>query len=168
MIAAGEVTVLAGGALRLNPPLCAPPAAPNEDPLDVLLRVFRENGCVLNETNGKPLLEAAGLTEAMFEALEPRLEAMMTAGQITRLGDAADSVRIEEPLCSGGPATDPSDPLIRMLRDNGCRLTEAEAKVLAPQYGTAFEALDNMADALMDSGRARGEGEVLILEGCGG
>lgn len=168
MIAAGEAE-LVGGNFELSAGLCDAATGATEPPpspkAEAVLEVFRAHGCVLTEAEGMPLLAAAGITEADMEALEGEFEALFDAGLLTRMGDDAGTIRLEEPLCSGADA---AAPLIRLLRDNGCRMTQDQAAPIVGGYGMTMETADEMADSLLDRGMARLEGEALVLTDCGG
>ncbi len=173
MLAAGEAS-LDGKDLLLSPQLCAatgaPPAPAMSAKMAAVVAVFNANGCLLTDANVLPLLAEAGVTEADIEAMEPEIGAMLETGLLTELDDAAKTVRLEPPLCTAGmtPAADPDEPLIRMLAENGCRLTQNAAGPLLPAYGLTMKTADAMADSLMDRGLAQAEGEELVLKDCAG
>lgn len=178
MIESGQFTELDDEAktVRLEPPLCtaAAPAPAISPKMALVVEVFRQNGCELDEENGMAALKAAGITEADMDAMDAEADALEALGLVTRLDDGTGRVRMQPPLCPGGAAApapasaDPAEPLIRMLRENGCRLTQDAAAGLVGGYGLSMEAADEMADSLLDRGLARVEGEALALVDCGG
>lgn len=177
MRAAGEAEVV-GDALTLSPELCggeavaAAPEVPEVSPtMAQVIAVFQEHGCTMTEEEGEPALAAAGISEEATDALGEEADALVEAGFML-MDEETMAITFTEPLCAGGPvreaAADPAEPLIRMLSENGCSLTQEAAGALMGDYGVTTLDLDEMADSLMDRGLARVEGEALVLEGCGG
>ncbi len=175
MILAGEGELI-DNEFHLAPGLCTgvvevTPVEPYVPPVSPLMArvigVFHANGCSMTEENGLPAFAAAGITEADLDTLQDESQMLSDAGLF--VFDAATSkITVMEPLCSnpvvGG---DPAQPLIDMLSDNGCALTQAAAGALIGDYGITMEAADEMADGLMDRGLAHTEGELLVLNDCG-
>lgn len=176
MILAGEGHLI-NNEFHLSPELCSgtaeitpvEPFVPSVSPLMAqVIAVFHANGCVMTEEQAMPAFAAAGLSETELDTLEGEGEALTDAGLFV-FDEATAAITVLEPLCSnpvvGG---DPAEPLISMLTENGCILTQEAAGELVADYGITMEAADEMADSLMDRGLARIEGESLVLEGCGG
>lgn len=175
MIAAGEGEI-AQSAFHLSSELCtgvaAEPPAPVIPPVSPLMgrviEVFHAHGCKMTEAVGLPAFLAAGITEDDLGTLSAESDALAEAGLMIR-DETTYTITIAEPLCSGAVvASDPEEPLIRMLTENGCALTQDEAAALVSDYGITMEAADEMADSLMDRGLARIDGERLVLNDCGG
>ena len=176
MFASGEAS-LVDNRFHLSPTLCsadaaAPPAAPPVPGVTPLMgrviAVFAANGCAMSEAQGMSRLAAAGITEDQLGTLRDETERLVAAGLIDR-NEETRTITIAAPLCQSPTVlSDPAEPLIRMLRENGCALTQDAAVPLMARYGLTMQTADEMADSLMDRGLARGEGERLVLEGCGG
>lgn len=181
MMAKGEAE-MQGDSFHLLPPLCTAtdaaeataPSTPAEVTLPPLspvmakiIDVFRANGCAMDEASGQPKLEAAGLTEDDLDSVGEESNALLEAG-LMGFDEATGVVTVLEPLCSGTAETvDPADPLIRMLSENGCSLTQDAAAALVSNYGITMGEADEMADSLMDRGLATVEGDKLTLANCG-
>lgn len=176
MILAGEGDLI-DNEFHLSPELCTgaaevTPVEPFVPPVSPLMarviEVFHANGCAMTEEQGLPAFAAAGITEEELDSLDSEGEMLSDAGFFV-FDEATAMITIMEPLCSnpvvGG---DPAQPLIDMLADNGCALTQDAAGALVGDYGITMEVADEMADSLMDRGLARIEGESLVLEGCEG
>lgn len=168
---------LIDNALHLSEALCtgsgavttdAEPVVPPVSPLMArVIEVFRANGCTMTEEVGLPAFLAAGITEDDLGTLTEESDALAAAGLMIR-DETTYSITIAEPLCSGATvASDPAEPLIRMLTENGCGLTEDEASGLVASYGITMDAAHEMAQGLMDRGLAREEGDKLVLLSCG-
>lgn len=175
MIAAGEAEEV-DGTLHLAPALClvpleavAEPAAPEVSPLMAqVIGVFKQNGCVLSDENGQAAMLAAGISEDQLDSLAEETDALVAAGLMVR-DEVAATVTINEPLCPGAVAgADPAEPLIQMLRANGCDLTIDEAEAALDDHGVSMPMLQDMAESLISRNLARGEGDLLILENCSG
>ena len=131
-----------------------------------VIEVFHAHGCTMDEATGMPALLAAGLTEEDLNTLSGESDDLVEAGLMIR-DEATFSITIAEPLCSRPMvASDPADGLIRMLRENGCVLTQDAAGGLVADYGMTMETAHEMADSLLDRGLARMEGEGLVLVNC--
>lgn len=175
MVLADEAELI-DNALHLSPALCsgaaevAPvePAIPPVSPLMAkVIEVFQAHGCTMDEAAGMPALMAAGLTEEDLDSLTDESDALVEVGLMIR-DETTYSISIVEPLCSGPvAASDPAEPLIQMLTENGCTLTPDAAGGLVANYGLTMETADEMADSLMDRGLARLEGDNLVLMNCG-
>lgn len=177
MVLAGEGEVI-DNAFQLSAALCAGEAGtvaeaegqaqvtlPVSPLMGRVIEVFRANGCAMTEDFGMPALLAAGITETELDSLEGETETLMEAGLMT-IDDTG--ITVSEPLCSNPVITDePSQPLIDMLADNGCALSQEAAAALVGGYGMTMEMADEMADDLMDRGLARIEGDNLVLSDCG-
>ena len=178
---AGEADVIEG-VLHLSPDLCSGAQIEGEAPTEAMVElppvsplmvqviaVFRDNGCSMTEAEGMPALTAAGISEDQLDSLNPEIEALMAAG-LVQIDDSEGRVTFADALCQGATASDdmadPAAPLIQMLSENGCALTQADAEPLLGEYGLTSVAADEMADSLMDRGLAVLEGEALVLQGC--
>ena len=172
MILAGEGELI-DNEFHLAPTLCTgvvevAPVEPYVPPVSPLMArvigVFHENGCTMTEDQGLPAFAAAGISEAELDTLQDESQMLSDDG----FDEATSRITVMEPLCSnpvvGG---DPAQPLIDMLSDNGCALTQAAAGALMGDYGITMETADEMADSLMDRGLAHVEGDLLVLNGCG-
>lgn len=176
MIQKGEAE-LVDNELHLSIGLCpidgpvAPvvPAVPSVSPLMArVIEVFHANGCTMDEDKGMPALLAAGITEAELETLDDETEALVEAGLMIQ-DEATFTITIAEPLCSGAIASaEPAEPLIRMLTEHGCALSQDEAAGLIAGYGITMDSAHEMAESLIERGLAREEGEKLLLANCGG
>ena len=175
MISKGEAEIV-DSALHLSSDLCAgsgamtvtEPAVPTVSPLMArVIEVFHANGCSLNEDKGLPAFLAAGITEDDLGTLSSESDALTETGMMIR-DETTSTITIAEPLCSNPVvALDPAEPLIRMLTENGCALTQDAASGLVADYGLTMERGDEMADSLMDRGLARVDGDTLVLLNCG-
>lgn len=174
MIAAGEAT-LEGNTLRIAPGLCqagaAPPPAFVPSPkMAVVIDVFRAQGCAIPTADTQALLTAAGITDADGAALEKESKLMIEAGLLTIPTEGDATVRMHPPLCLAAAATVPegaNGALVRMLSENGCRLTKDQAQGLIGGYGLTMETTIAAAKDLLSQGLAREEGGELVLIACG-
>lgn len=173
MIAAGEGEI-EESAFHLSSELCfgvaAEPPVPVIPPVSPLMgrviEVFHAHGCKMTEAVGLPAFLAAGITEDDLATLSAESDALAEAGLMIR-DEATYTITIAEPLCSGAVvASDPAEPLVRMLSENGCALTQDEAAALVAGYGISMEAAHQMAESLMEQGLAREDGNRLVLLGC--
>lgn len=143
------------------------PVVPPVSPLmGRVIEVFHAHGCTMTETEGMPALLAAGLTEDNLASLSDESDALTEAGLMIR-DETTYSITFIEPLCSAAKiATDPAEPLIRMLRDHGCRLSQDKAADQAADYGISMDRAHDMAESLMNRGLALEQGQDLVLLAC--
>ncbi len=147
--------------------LFAAPALAGPDIRALLVEAARQSDCAFTEDQAEVLFRPLGLGPS---DVSPVAQAMVAAGEATVEGNV---LRLSPALCAatGTPPAEPAEPaeaMIRMLRENGCRLTQDEARPLLGQYGLTMETADEVADSLMDRNLAREEGEALVLQDCPG
>ncbi len=65
--------------------------------------------------------------------------------------------------CAAHAQTDPAEYLANVIRDNGCRMTEAEAEEKLPTLGFNREQVSRIVARWLESGYARRDGDTLVL-----
>lgn len=175
MIAAGEGEIVdntfhllgepcSAGTVEVFPEADPPPVSPL---MARVIAVFRDHGCTMNEEVGLPAFAAAGISEDDLASLFDETEALVEVGLMIR-DEATLTITIAEPFCSGAiVASDAAEPLVRMLTENGCALTQDEAAGLVGGYGITMDQAHAMAESLVERGLAREQDQDLVLLACG-
>ncbi len=150
-----------------------PEGGPETDPKTLFLKIVATNGCSLNATEGRPLLDEAGVHMQEIRALLPLLQ---NDGTLTLSADG-ETVTITDEDCNNygpspdvvtdlihDPIVDPRSALIEYLEIVGCEISYEDAQIDLPAAGFDFEALEELVQDFLQEGIvAVGRGETLIL-----
>ena len=150
-----------------------PPGGYDADPKTPFLEIVAENGCALTSTEGRALLDEAGIHIQEVRAMLPLLQ---NDGTLS-LWDDGETVMLTDEACNdygpnpevvedlvNNPETKPREALIEYLEIVGCELTYEDAKTELPAMGFDFDRLErDVQDYLAEGIVTVGPGETLIL-----
>ena len=150
-----------------------PAGGHDADPKTAFLEIIAENGCSLTSTEGRAMLEDAGIHIQEVRAMLPLLQ---NDGTLS-LSDDSETVMLTDEACNdygpnpevvtdlvNDPVTKPREALIEYLEIVGCELTYEDAKTDLPAMGFDFDKLEkDVQDYLAQGIVTVGPDETLIL-----
>lgn len=130
---------------------------------DRMAAAIRENGCRMTGDEAEATLVPLGFSEDTAGTIAQQ---WIADGLATFEGD---SLVLGPALCAGGDAGAPAgggdtaERLAQVIRDNGCRMTGADAEARLPGMGFTEEGVGRIVDAWMGAGFAALEGDSLVI-----
>ncbi len=140
----------------------------------LFIQIAEDHGCKMSEKEGRAVMPEYGMS---MDESEPIVEAMIDEGTATfkkgilRLtGDICHSSQPKTPAAGNGDSENLGDKFLRLVRENGCSMTEDQAEAILPGNGIDLETAENILEVWVKLNQATFNGDTLRLGDvlCGG
>lgn len=140
----------------------------------LFIQIAEDHGCKMSEKEGRAVMPKYGMS---MDESEPIVGAMLEEGTATfskgilRLtGDICHSSQPKAPTASAADAENTGDKFLRLVRENGCSMTEEQAEAILTLNGIDLKTAEDILEVWVKLKQATFDGDALVLNDvmCGG